>query len=396
MKKGIAVILGFTLALTSGAVCRTPADSVDYLMNHLSIERKVAQMIVVTSDSRYGEQRKAEEDRAAGECQVGGLIIMGKELGPALLRADRLQTLAELPMLEFIDGEWGAAMRLTGFRPFPKQTKLSALPSDSLVYEMGRAVARELRSIKVNVNFAPVLDINVNPGNIVIGDRSFGSDREIVAKYGTAYARGLQDGGVIACAKHFPGHGDTSVDSHKGLPVLGFDLPRLEEMELYPFRYAIDRGLGMVMVGHLCAPALDPGGEPASISRIITTDYLKGKMNFGGLVVCDALNMKSIVDRCGSYALAALAAYKAGADILLMPGSIEKCIEVISDYIRRDPQRVGELDRRVRRILMTKAGFGMLSPGYVRTVNPEDVDPSVSSGFIDTLNDSIQQNIVKN
>jgi len=362
------------------------AQVVDSLINTMSVRRKIAQLMVVTADNRYGQARMNEENHCVRDEQIGGIIVMGKELNAAMQRLNYLQSLSEMPLLCFTDAEWGAAMRLTGFRPFPRQGPLARHGNDTLVYQMGRAVAEELKQVKIQVNFAPVVDINVNPDNIVIGERSFGSDRRIVADLGSAYAAGMQDGGVIACAKHFPGHGDTSVDSHKGLPVLDFDRARLDSLELYPFRELCRNGVGMIMVGHLVVPALDPSGLPASLSRPIVTDLLRHQMGFEGLIVCDALNMRGVLSYFGgSGAKTCLAAYEAGADILLMPTDVTASLDLIEAKILSGQLSLEDLNTRVRRVLNAKLHAGLLAKDYDRYVNPELVNTEISSETLDRI-----------
>jgi len=385
MKKSIVLFLTTIIPLLTNALA-SRAQVVDSLINTMSVRRKVAQLMVVTADNRYGQARQDEENHCVRDEQIGGRILMGKELNAAVERMNYLQGLSEMPLLCFTDAEWGAAMRITGFRPFPKQGPLARHGNDTLIYQMGLAVAEELKQVKIQVNFAPVVDINVNPDNIVIGERSFGSDRQTVADLGSAYAAGMQEGGVIACAKHFPGHGDTSVDSHKGLPVLNFDRARLDSLELYPFRELCRRGVGMIMVGHLVVPALDPSGLPASLSRPIVTDLLRHQMGYDGLIVCDALNMKGVLGYFGgSGARTCLAAYEAGADILLMPTDVTASLDLIEAKILSGQLSEDDLNRRVRRVLNAKLRAGLLARDYDRYVNPAEVNTEISSEILDRI-----------
>lgn len=401
----VAIIVFFSLLSMTGMSCSGPAAAavdepaymhvVDSLVDSLSVREKFAQLLVVTADNRYDQARKAEEDHSVRDEKIGGIILMGKDLAAAMERTNHLQSLADIPLLEFMDAEWGASMRLTGFQPFPRQSVLSRLPSDSLVYEMGRAVAAELRQIHVNVNFAPDIDINNNPDNIVIGTRSFGSDKEVVARFGSAYMRGMQDGGIIACAKHFPGHGDTSVDSHKGLPVLNFTRERLDEFELYPFRRLVSDGVGMIMVGHLSVPCIDSTSTPASVSRPLVTGLLRDQLGFEGLIVCDALNMKGILNlyegnAAEAGAKACLAAYKAGVDILLMPMKVSPALDLLEQAFSRGEITLDDLDSRVRRVLIAKGAAGMLDSGYDRYVDVDSIDTAASSALISEINAAVR------
>lgn len=364
--------------------------AIDSLVDTLSVRAKVAQLIVVTADDRYGEARKAEEDHCVRDEQIGGLILMGKNTGPAVARLNSLQRLASLPLTVYTDAECGLAMRLNTYQRFPRQGSLARLPDDSLVYEMGRAVAAELAQVRVQVNLAPCIDVVLDPENNVIGARSFGADRDKVARYGGAYARGLRDGGAWPCAKHFPGHGDTRVDSHKGLPVLDLPLARLDSIELYPFRKLISEGVEMVMAGHLLVPALD--SLPASISPAIITGLLRNRMGFNGIVMCDALNMKGVLDFFtgpDKGAQACLAAYKAGADVLLMPTDVSRSLDMIVGWIGSDPSRLADLDSRLRKVLEIKGKSGMLDKGYDRYIDSSSLRPAASAALIREISEAV-------
>lgn len=245
------------ILLLAVAVPCASAQDVDSLLSSMSRRRKIAQIIIDDINSQASPQTRATYEQWVRE-GLGGLIVMDDGLAPCLQMVNELQTLASIPMIISIDGEWGAAMRFYDFAAFPHAIQLGALDDEALVEEAGRAIGEQLRDIKVFVNYAPVVDVNNNPSNPVINIRSFGEDRERVARLGAAYMRGMQAERVYGSAKHFPGHGDTDVDSHLGLPVLPFDRSRLDSLELYPFRRLIDEGVAMVMVGHLSVPALDP------------------------------------------------------------------------------------------------------------------------------------------
>ncbi|MBQ2365843.1 MAG: glycoside hydrolase family 3 C-terminal domain-containing protein, partial [Bacteroidaceae bacterium] len=249
-----------------------------------------------------------------------------------------------------------------------------ALPSDSLIYEMGLAVAEQCKMVNIHINYAPVVDININPKNPVIHARSFGEDRDKVTAYGRAYMKGMQDGGIIACSKHFPGHGDTEVDSHKALPVLPFDRKRLDSLELYPFRDQIDNGVEMIMMGHLHIPALD--STVSSISYPIVTELLKNELGFKGLIVTDALTMKGVSENMESAEIA-LAAYKAGVDILLKPGDIIASIDRLEEAMLSGECDIKDLDERVKKTLRMKAKFGMLKSTYSAQVDTTNISNRV-------------------
>lgn len=229
--------------------------------------------------------------------------------------------------------------------------------------------------LKIQVNFSPDVDINNNPNNPAINTRSFGEDKEKVAQYGIAMMRGMRDGGVAGSAKHFPGHGDTDVDSHLGLPLLPFTAERLDTLEMYPFKRLIADGVDMVMVAHLSIPALDPSGTPSSISKTIVTDLLKKKLGYKGIICTDALNMDGVAKESGlAKKDIPLAAYKAGADILLMPEDVENSINVIEQALRRGEISMEGLNERVKKMLALKARLGLLDKGYDPYVNIDKLD----------------------
>lgn len=341
-------------------------QQVESTLQHMTLHQKVAQLVMVSIDSYAKEERLALIDTLVSIDGLGGIILMDDSLTRCISQVNQVQGKAKIPLLVAIDGEWGPSMRLAEFGFFPRQMQLGALPDDSLIYEMGRAVAEQCHLAGIHINFAPVVDINVNPHNVVINMRSFGSSRETVATYGSAYMRGMQDGGIYACAKHFPGHGDTDVDSHRALPVLPFSRERLDSLELYPFQRLIDDGVSFVMMGHLFVPALDT--TVSSISYPIVSQLLKQEMGFDGIVVTDALSMKGV--SAGREATdVAKAAYAAGVDMLLMPLQIRASIRAIEEAVEQGEFDLEDLDNRVRKILMMKAKLGMLSPNYTACID---------------------------
>lgn len=340
---------------------------VERTLKRMTTREKVAQLIVSQTDSYiFSDGHALLTDTLVGIEGIGGLLIIQDSLSRYLNRMNELQAMSKIPLIVSIDGEWGPSMRFSEFPFFPQQMQLGALPSDSLIYEMGLAVAEQCKMVNIHINYAPVVDINVNPKNPVIHARSFGEDRDKVTQYGRAYMRGMQDGGIIACSKHFPGHGDTEVDSHKGLPVLPFSRERLDSLELYPFRDQIQHGVEMVMMGHLHIPALD--SAVSSISYPIVTKLLREELGFDGIIVTDALTMKGVSENMESAEIA-LAAYKAGVDILLKPGDIIASIDRLEEAMNSGECDIADLDERVRKTLRMKARFGMLDRNYDATVD---------------------------
>lgn len=326
----------------------------------MSRREKIAQLIFEAVESREDPALRARQEGWIRE-GLGGLIVMDDVLADNLQMINELQALARIPMLVSIDGEWGAAMRFYEYAAFPRAMQLGALADPALVEAAGRVIGSELRDIKIFANYAPVVDVNNNPRNPVINTRSFGENPWKVAEWGAAYMRGMQAAGVFGAAKHFPGHGDTDVDSHKGLPVLLFDRARLDSLELVPFRRLIAEGVAMVMVGHLSIPALDSTGTPASLSKPIVTGLLRNELGFQGVIITDALGMEGVAAAGDD---AALLAYEAGADILLMPRDTRHTIDALDALFRRGALDERDLDARVSRVLALKARAGMLAPGY--------------------------------
>lgn len=340
---------------------------VERTLKKMTTREKVAQLIVSQTDSYiFSEGHALMTDTLVGIEGIGGLLVIQDSLPRYLNRMNELQEMSKIPLIVSIDGEWGPSMRFGEFPFFPQQMQLGALPSDSLIYEMGLAVAEQCKMVNIHINYAPVVDINVNPKNPVIHARSFGEDRDKVTAYGRAYMKGMQDGGIIACSKHFPGHGDTEVDSHKGLPVLPFSRERLDSLELYPFRDQIKHGVEMVMMGHLHIPALD--SAVSSISYPIVTELLRKELGFNGMIVTDALTMKGVSENMESAEIA-LAAYKAGVDILLKPGDIIASIDRLEEAMNSGECDLADLDERVKKNLRMKARFGMLERNYDATVD---------------------------
>lgn len=347
---------------------------VEKLLAGLSTRQKVAQLFVMSVDSHEGNAALRAKQMEYVKEGVGGLIVMDGSLMPFARTLNELQEMAAIPLMVALDGEWGVSMRFPEFPYFPRQMQLGALSSPELVYEMGRVVAKEMKLVKLGVNYAPDVDINCNPKNPVINARSFGEDREKVARYGWAYAKGMQDEGVSACAKHFPGHGDTQVDSHRGMPVLDFSLARLDSLEMYPFRHLVSNGVDMVMLAHMSVPALDPTGTPTSVSKPVI-DILRKQMGFDGLVVTDALGMDGVSEFFNNDGpRVCLAAYEAGADVLLMAINYKECINLIVSKIESGELPMEELDAKVRRVLSQKERQGLLDPLYNPMINIETLE----------------------
>ncbi|MCQ2184571.1 MAG: hypothetical protein MJY62_04080 [Bacteroidales bacterium] len=382
MKKMLyAAFAAMILTACTATAEQDPVEAqIDSIISRMSTREKVAQLFMIGVHQDEGLLHWQE--RCVETEHVGGIIVMGHPLEKALDRIDTLQALAtsrqgSLPLLVATDAEWGASMRFKEFPKWPRQAFIADAP-DSLIYQMGLSVAAELKSIGIHINFAPVVDVNNNPNNPVIGRRSFGADKNIVAQKAAAYSAGMLDGGIITCAKHFPGHGDTEVDSHKGLPVLEFDRARLDSLELYPFRKMIQAGVPMIMTGHLSVPALDESGAPVSVSEKAIKGVLRGELGFEGVIVTDGLGMNGVYKWCGEDSTkVAVAAYKAGNDMLLMPRSCTCALDEITSGIKTRSDRA-DLDARVRRVLRLKARMGLLDGEPYKKIDRSLIDLSAA------------------
>ncbi|MCI9608548.1 MAG: serine hydrolase [Muribaculaceae bacterium] len=363
-------------ALVQNADAERWADSV---MARMSTRGKVGQLFIPRLDVFDNAAGHASLKKMVTQGQVGGFLLgKGTVAGYAnLIRG--AQDVAKVPLLVTLDGEWGLSMRLSDAPRFPYSMGLGAITDAELLYEYGREMARECREVGIHVNFAPVLDVNSNPSNPVIGYRSFGENPQRVSALGCAYAKGLEDGGVMAVGKHFPGHGDTSVDSHKALPTVDHSASTLEDVDLVPFRDFINGGFGGIMVGHLKVPALDASGTPASLSKRVSTDLLKKEMGFGGLVFTDALAMKGAVAKPGENNC--VTALKAGADVLLGSGSPYSDIEAVMAAVNSGVISKERIDESCRKILAAKYQLGLADGAVTPRRNVKEIvnGPSAKS-----------------
>ena len=340
--------------------CRHWVDSV---MNKLSFKEKVGQLFIYTI-APVDTKRNLELLREAVDTyKVGGLLFSGGKMQTQVDLTNRAQKMAKVPIMITFDGEWGLAMRLRGTPVFPRNMVLGCIRDNQLIYEYGSEVARQCRQIGVQVNFAPVADVNINPKNPVINTRSFGEDPIQVADKVIAYASGLEGGGVLSVCKHFPGHGDTEVDSHKALPVLPFTRERLDSVELYPFKKAIRAGLGGMMVGHLQVPVIEPiGGLPSSLSRNVVYDLLTDELAFKGLIFTDALAMKGVAGN-GNVSLQAL---KAGNDMVLAPRNLKVEVPAVLEAVEKGELSKEDIENKCRKVLTYKYVLGLRKKPHIQ------------------------------
>ncbi len=330
---------------------------VENTLSQMTLEEKAGQMVFPNVNGVYMSEDSPEYQRLVHlvrDRNVGGLIFFVSDLCEQVVLTNKMQRLAKIPLLIAADYEHGISMRIEGATPFPNIMALGAIDDEKLTYEMAKVIAIESRAIGVHQNYAPVSDVNNNPANPIINIRSFGESPELVARHSNAFLKGLQDGGMIATSKHFPGHGNTGIDSHLDLPVLKSSLNELEEIELYPFKENIKSGVMSIMVGHLSVPAIEgDSGIPSSLSEKIITDLLKKKLEFNGLIVTDALNMHGIT-KFYSTKEATIQAIKAGHDCILYPDDADETIDAIIEAVKRGDISESRLDESVRKILTAK------------------------------------------
>lgn len=334
-------------------------DWVDETFNGMTIEERIAQLMMIEVRPTYGAKHLEAVQKTINDFKVGGLIFFKGEPEQQVQLTNQFQKSNKTPMLIAIDGEWGLSMRLSNTTEFPYQLGLGSIQDNNSIYLMGREIGRQCKRMGIHINFAPVVDVNNNPNNPVINYRSFGEDPDRVARKGWAYAHGMQDEGVIACAKHFPGHGDTDVDSHKDLPVINHSMERLEKVEFVPFRYLINNGVQSIMTAHLYIPAIDSKKKTAiSISEKAINGILREDMGFQGLAITDALNMQGVAKyhKPGQLELKAL---KAGNDILLAPSDVGMAIQVIKKALKRGQVDLEYFNNKVKKILAYKESVGL-------------------------------------
>jgi beta-N-acetylhexosaminidase len=349
-------------------------------LDGLTLEEKAGQILMPWVLGDFAPEGSESHERVFSfieEQKIGGLIMSVGTPFEVAAKLNDLQAHADLPLLVAADLETGAGFRmrgaihmpgtvdLGGATNFPSLMAVGATGREDLAYEMGRITAVEARAVGVHVPFAPVLDVNNNPDNPIINVRSFGEDPEKVAEMGIAFIRGVQENGAIATGKHFPGHGDTNVDSHVGLPVITHDRARMDSVELRPFQRAIDSGMGAIMTAHISVPSLNGGvREPSTLSPEVLTNVLREEMGFEGIVFTDAMDMSAIArqHRSGEAAVRAL---EAGADVILMPASVSGAIEGIVTAVREGRLTEERLDRSVMHVLATKEGLGLHENRYV-------------------------------
>jgi beta-N-acetylhexosaminidase len=348
----------------------SPHTWVDSVFNSLTPKERIAQLFLVRAHTNLGQRYIDSVAQVIKNEQLGGLVVF--QGGPVrhVDMFNKYQQLSKVPLLITFDGEWGLGMRLPDSTlSYPYQMTLGAVQNDQLIYQMGQEVAKDFHRIGMHFNFAPVVDINNNPKNPVIGFRSFGDNKENVTRKAKAYMDGMMNGGIISSLKHFPGHGDTDVDSHHDLPQLTFSKDRLEALEMFPFKELIKAGAPAIMVAHMNIPSLDPTPNiPSSISRPIVTGILREELGFRGLTVTDAMDMNG-VKKFFPNGEADVMAIIAGHDLLEISENSNRAIDLVLQAIQEGRINQADVDARVKKVLASKLWLGLDQYKDVNTTN---------------------------
>lgn len=382
MKKNI-ILLFFTLFVTLlNAQRPDPLRTADFeaqdiwvdsILKNMSIDEKIGQLFMVQAYSNLDKKHEEFITEMITKYHVGSLIFMQGTPEKQAELNNKYQDIAKVPLLIGFDGEWGLDMRLDNTYRFPWNMTLGAIKNDSLIEQFGKHLGQHAKRLGIHVNFAPVIDVNVNPENPIIGNRSFGESKENVTEKAIAFIKGMQSEGVLANGKHFPGHGDTAADSHHTLPVLNFDLARLDSIELYPYKKTFDVGLASVMTAHLNIPSLESDPNlPTSLSKNVVTNLLQQKLGFEGLIITDGLNMKGATNYATSAEID-LAAIQAGNDLLLIPQNVPASISLMKTALETGTLTEKRLDFSVRKILKSKywAGLHEYKPVVLENLNED-------------------------
>jgi len=344
---------------------------VDSILSSMTIDEKIGQLFMIQAYSNLDSVHENEIKEMIQKYHVGNLIFMQGTPIKQVELTNKYQSFSKVPLMIGFDGEWGLDMRLKNSYRFPWNMSLGAIQDNSLIHKFGEHIGNHARRIGIHVNFAPVVDINTNPLNPIIGNRSFGENKINVTQKAIAFSKGMQSMGVLANAKHFPGHGDTASDSHLKLPVLNFNRQRLDSVELYPYKRVFDAGMASVMTAHLSIPVLEPNPKlPTSLSSNVVTDLLKYKLGFLGLIFTDGLNMKGAANYSSSSEIN-LAAILAGNDILLIPHDIPETINLFKTSIQTGVLSYERIDESVRKILLAKYKVGLHTYKPIELLNLE-------------------------
>lgn len=351
-------------------------DWVDKTYNALSQEEKLGQLFIVALYTNKDEAHINQIRNIVLNDKIGGLILMQDDATREINLVNEFQSKSKVPLMIGMDAEWGVFQRIAKAHKYPWAITLGAIQDKNLIHDMASKIAEECKRMGINWDFAPVVDVNTNPNNPIIGNRSFGSDVNNVVSSALAYSNGLQDNKVLGAIKHFPGHGDTDKDSHLDLPVVSHNMERLEKTELAPFKALMDKGIGGVMVAHLYVPSLESEkGIPASISKKIITGLLKEKYGYKGLIITDALNMGAVANKFKAGELDALA-FKAGNDIMLFSQDVATGKKLIQKAIDNKEISQSRVEESVKKILLTKYFLGL---DKYSNVNPENINEDLNN-----------------
>ncbi|AZB30922.1 glycoside hydrolase family 3 protein [Chryseobacterium balustinum] len=344
---------------------------VDQTYNSLSQDEKLGQLFIVALYTNKDENYINQIRNIVTNDKIGGLILMQDDAAKEINLVNEFQQKSKVPLMIGMDAEWGLYQRINTAHKFPWAMTLGAIQDKNLIYQMAAKIAEDCKRMGINWDFAPVVDVNTNPNNPIIGNRSFGSEVSNVTQSALSYVNGLQDHNILAAIKHFPGHGDTNTDSHLDLPVVSHSLQRLNKIELAPFKDLMNKGIGGVMVAHLYVPSLESGkGIPASISKNIITGLLKEKLGYKGLIITDALNMGAVANKYKPGELDALA-FKAGNDIMLFSQGVSEGKKLIQKAIDQGEISQSRVEESVKKILLTKYFLGL---NQYTPKNPENVN----------------------
>ncbi|MEM9549193.1 MAG: glycoside hydrolase family 3 N-terminal domain-containing protein [Bacteroidota bacterium] len=380
MRLLIVLIIAFTGYASSSMAQNSQDQWVDSIYSNMTLDEKIGQLFMIRASAKRNEKEAETISKYIRDFNIGGICFFQGDPVQLVNLMNRYQGKSKLPLMTSIDGEWGLGMRYPKQAiSFPRALTLGAIQDDNLIFEMGKQIGQHCRRVGLNVNFAPVVDVNNNPKNPVINNRSFGEDKYNVASKGYHYMRGLQAVGVMSCAKHFPGHGDTATDSHYDLPQINHDKNRLDSIELMPFRSLIKQGIGSVMVAHLNMPSIDNRlNRPTTLSKPAITDLLRNELAFSGLIYTDAMEMKGVTKHFAP-GDADKEAFMAGIDVILLPENLEAGIASIKKGLLDKSIPMQRLENSVKRILRAKFSLGLTSWDDVPHENlMEDINSNTS------------------
>ena len=344
--------------------------------NNMSQDEKLGQLFIVALYTNKDEAHISQVRNIVNREKIGGLILMQDDATREINLVNEFQAQSKVPLMIGMDAEWGVFQRIAKAHKYPWAITLGAIQDKGLITEMAAKIAADCSRMGINWDFAPVVDVNTNPNNPIIGNRSFGSDVGNVVASALAYSDGLQDNNILAAIKHFPGHGDTDKDSHLDLPVVSHQLERLEKIELAPFKALVNKGIGGVMVAHLYVPSLeDKKGVPASVSEKIVTGLLKEKLGYKGLIITDALNMGAVANKYKAGELDAMA-FKAGNDLMLFSQDVATGKKLIQKAIDNGEIPQARVEESVKKILLTKYYLGL---DHYNNVNPTNIDVDLNN-----------------